>query len=229
MKVYNFANLQKIKIAAELTIENKFLTIVLGGPGLGKTFSLNYLLRKTENTFLIEVTPQDKRAYVEPWRRLARQVVGEEIYHSKCARLNFSDLIDFIIIALNSKKTNSLVLIDEAGSMSYPVLRNFRSMVDRTRKSTGYMISGPEYFRDNLNTWIEAKIQGMNELESRIDFEVTLNLPTLKEKKFVCINEGITDTEIIKSIAARSNNFRSLFREIYLHKKGIKSRFDSLD
>jgi hypothetical protein len=69
----------------------------------------------------------------------------------------------------------------------------------------------------------------MNELESRIDYEVTLTLPEYDEKKFVCEEEGIEDIKVINKIAKRSNNFRALFREIYLHKKGIKSRFDLSD
>ena len=91
--------------------------------------------------------------------------------------------------------------------MSFPVLRNFRQLVDKTRKSTGYLISGPEYFRDNVKTWIDHGIQGMSELESSIDYEVTLKSPVYDEKKYACTEEGISDIEIINKIAKRADNF----------------------
>jgi hypothetical protein len=227
MKVYDFINFQDVKDACQLTLEHKFLTLLLGGPGLGKTFSMHYLRKKIENTFLIDIRPQDKKAFVNPWKRLARQVLGDEIYDSKCKKLDFSDLTDYIVHGLNSRQASNLVFIDEAGSIGFPVLRNFRSMVDRTRSSTGYIISGPEYFNDNLKTWAEEeKIQGMNELQSRVDYKLTLVKPPFEDKEYACMQEGITDKVTIRKIAARSDNFRTLFREIYFHKHGIKSQFD---
>jgi hypothetical protein len=114
---------------------------------------MNYLRRRNENTFFISIAAKDNRAYVDPWRRLALQVVGEETYYSKCVDLSYGDLIEYLVFGLNSRGTDNLVLVDEAGAMSFPMLRNFRNLVDLTRSSTGYLISGPEYFRDNINIW----------------------------------------------------------------------------
>jgi hypothetical protein len=104
------------------------------------------------------------------------------------------------------------------------MLRNFRSLADRTKKSTGYIISGPDYFIKNLKRWIKDDVPGMKELDTRIDLYVRLTAPEHSEKKFVCEREGISDPSKIREICTRVDNFRDLFREIDFYHKGIEGR-----
>ena len=104
------------------------------------------------------------------------------------------------------------------------MLRHFRSLADRTKMSTGFIFSGPEYFIKKLKSWIKDEVEGMKELDTRIDLFVKLSAPTYKEKKYVCVKEGVIEPNKIREICSNSQNFRDLFREIDFYKKGIQGR-----
>ena len=58
-------------------------------------------------------------------------------------------------------------------------LRNF------TQHKCGIIISGPSYFEDDINSWVESGVRGVEEFNSRISFWVKLIRPTNAEIKAV--------------------------------------------
>lgn len=226
-KVYNTANLQKMIKVCELARDNHWLSIVEGESGYGKSFTYSYFQEKNEESvYLIEMVATDKRKESSIWRRLLLMVLGEDFYYSKCEKASFEELTNYLVFGLTTKK-NSLVIIDEGGFLSIQNLRYFRSLVDRTRDTTGYVISGPGYFVKKLNEWIAENKEGIQELETRIDLIITLTAPTYKEKMFICEKEGVEGKANADAIAKKSSNYRALFREIDFYRKDVKSRYVS--
>ena len=224
--VYDTINLQKVMKICQLTVTHQWLTLLQGESGFGKTLGFKYFALKNKNVFLVQVEAADKRNYIGPWQRLAIQVLGEEFYYKNCEHVKFAHLIDFIIAGLNASPERKLVVIDEGGSLGEAMLRQFRNLTDRTRKTTGWILGGPNYFVDNLNGWIKQKVQGMAELETRIDCICSLMPPDDDDKKFICAQEGVEESAI-PGIVKKSTNFRTLFREINNYKNNIPSRYEN--
>jgi len=101
--------------------------------------------------------------------------------------LDLEDLANQLVSHLNTRKGPNLMILDEAGFLNFNMLRHFRSLAGRTKKTTGYVISGSNYFIKSLKSWIADEISGMKELDTRIDLYVKLLPPSYKEKKFVCL------------------------------------------
>lgn len=206
--------------------KNHWVAVIEGESGYGKTFSYRYINQKFQNVFYVEMTSTDRQSYTSIWKRLALKVLGDEVYNKNCRDVSLATLTDYIVFGLNSKE-NNICILDEGGALSMASLRYFRSLADRTKFSTGYILSGPGYFVKRLNTFIKDQIDGAAELETRIDLIVTLQAPSTKEKQFICSKEGIEKAETVSAIIKKAQNFRSLFREIEFHKVGIQSRYVS--
>jgi hypothetical protein len=219
MKVYNLRNFQTIYNACKLAQDHKMVVLIEGASGLGKSFAFDYYALKNSNVYKDELQSADSPRH--PWERLLVKVQEDNFIKG---RYDLAELSTELVSSLNIKENPNLVILDEAGFLNFRMLRHFRSLRDRTKRSTGYIISGPDYFIDNLKTWIKNKVPGMNELDTRIDIFVKLAVPDHKEKKFVCKKEGIVDPTKIREISSRVDNFRDLFREISFYHQGIEGR-----
>lgn len=219
MKVYNLKNFQTVYNACKLAHDQKMVVLIEGASGLGKSFAFEYYERKNQNVFVDELRGTDSERH--PWERLLIKVKEDNF---KKRLYDMDELSNELVSSLNIKENANLVVLDEAGFLRPKMLKKFRSLVDRTKKTTGYVISGPDYFIKNLKTWIKNEVEGMRELDTRIDIFVKLTLPDYKEKHFICKNEGIDDPTKAREISSRVDNFRDLFREIKFYHNGIEGR-----
>lgn len=225
MKVYNFQNSQTVLRACKMALENKMVVLVEGASGLGKTFAFDYFKKKNPNAnvFVDELRSTDRAKH--PWERILTKLTQDNSYRRKGIRTyDLDDLSSQLVSRLNAAGAPNLVILDEAGFLNFQMLRHFRSLANRTKKSTGYIISGPDYFIKNLKQWVTDQVPGMKELDTRIDLFVKLTAPDYKEKKFVCESEGIANVAKTREISSKVDNFRDLFREIDFYHKGIEGR-----
>lgn len=223
MKVYNFKNSQTILNACKMALEYKMVVLVEGASGLGKTFAFDYFKKKhmNANVFVDELRSTDRAKH--PWVRLLTKLAQDNDKKGFRA-FDLDELGNQLVARLNTTGCSNLVVLDEAGFLNFAMLRHFRSLANRTKKSTGYIISGPDYFIKNLKKWVKDEVEGMKELDTRIDLFVKLTAPDYEEKKFVCNSEGIRDVAKVREICSRVDNFRELFREIDFYHRGIEGR-----
>lgn len=224
-KIHNTHSRQKICAICEITQKYGWLTLLQGESGFGKTFGLKYFALKNNNVYLTEAISTDNKRPMKIWTRVAIQVLGEDFFYKNCAKAKFAELIDFLVAGLNAKPERSIVILDEGGFLNHANLRHLKSLVDRTKQTTGYILSGPEYFVENVKTWIAEKVPQMKELETRIDLIATIAAPAYEEKVNICVAEGL-NLKDAKIIAKKSGELRSLFRNIINHKMGISSRYE---
>lgn len=124
-------------------------------------------------------------------------------------RPSLHTIINEVIDNLNFTEKNLLIL-DEAGKFFTPTMLEYLHEVkDATRKSTGIIMSGPNYYRRKLIKWASTGVDGIPELVSRINYWVTLDKPEAFEIKNICEAYGIIDPEIIREFK-KYNNFRTL-------------------
>lgn len=235
-KVHQTKNLQKIQKICKLTQQYCWLTLLQGESGYGKTFGLKYFALTRGDVYVVDGNSTDNKNPIGLWKRLAIQVLGEDFFSRNCPDATLAEVMEYLVAGLNSKSEPSLVILDEGGFLSLPNLKHMRSLVDRTKSTTGFILSGPEYFIDKVNKMIEEskkenkggkkKInEGVNEVQTRIDIIVTLLAPNYREKCKICASEEIDEKKAIE-IAKKSAEFRSLFRNINLSKVGINSRYE---
>nr|WP_299382184.1 ATP-binding protein [Allomuricauda sp.] len=182
---------------------------LLGYPGAGKTEAFKYYLSRNDNTAYMwfQKTMNPKEFYTK-----LLSVCGYENTSTK--ELSFHTIMEMIALRFRSTKGKQLLIIDEAGKFNSQQLEYIHELRDLTRESLGIILSGPEYFHDNLMKWKSLGLVGIPELESRITSYVWLERPLRREIKAICNHHGILDTRIIKSQFYGIDNFRDLMHEI---------------
>jgi hypothetical protein len=126
---------------------------------------------------------------------------------------NLNNLIKSISFHLSQSKQPNLLIIDEAGKFSAGQLLYLHEIRDNTRNNTGIVLSGPPYFRKNIENWKLAEKQGVPELYRRIQSWIVLEQPTMKEKRAFCAEHGIL-SDLAEEICQESRDFGTLENKI---------------
>lgn len=191
------ANFNTIQSVCNVSRVQHRMSAVIGDTGVGKTTALRHYYRNTENTYLL--TCQMSMRPKHFFEKLAMNI-----------GVNISGTTYDILIRTADelkRRKDPLIIIDEAGRMSARLLNYLHDLWNEIEMNAGVVLAGVGYFKTNLDKAVEKNKVGMPELRSRIGFWTNLELPSRAEIEAVCTHNGLTDKEIIKSIA-KAKDFR---------------------
>ncbi len=177
--------------------KNKTMMGIIGCAGAGKTTALWSYYNSHANTFLVSCNRAMK----------TKQFLGEIL---KSLGINYVasdyEMVKMIIETMN-KKSNPLLIIDEASKLSPNALMYMQDIWDGIEDNAGVILAGVEYLYENLKKNADRNKIGMPEFYSRVSLWQYLQEPTKREIEAVCINNGVTDPNEIKKMY-RLGNFR---------------------
>ena len=188
-------------------LDYKRMIAFIGDSGFGKTKSLEYFSAKKGNDYyvVVEKSMTSRRFYIE-----LLNVLG--ISNSfKGSSLN--NLIKSISFRLNNTKETNLLIMDEAGKFTPNQLLFLHEIRDNTKNNTGIILTGPPYFKKNMENWKLAGKDGIPELYRRIQAWISLPEPTLKEKRAYCAEFGILN-QAADELSAECRDFGTLENKI---------------
>lgn len=188
-------------------IEYKRMIAFIGDSGFGKTKSLEYFMNKNRNVYyvVVEKSMTSRKFYIE-----LLNILG---FTNTFGGSDLNNLIKSISFHLNQSKQPNLLIIDEAGKFSANQLLYLHEIRDNTKNNTGIILCGPPYFKKNMENWKLAEKQGIPELYRRIQSWISLEQPTMKEKKSFCAEHGIL-AELADEICKESKDFGTLENRI---------------
>ena len=199
-------NFLTVKNACNEAREFKKMISVIGYSGAGKTTALQHYYQKNANTYLVTCG-----------RAMRTKQLLSEILKSLGVNYLASDyeMVRMIIDELN-KKESPLLIIDEASKLSANALMYLQDIWDGIEDNGGIVIAGVEYLINNIKKGAEKNKMGMPEFYGRVSKWIYLQLPEKKEVEAICINNGLTDKDLIKSMH-RSGSFRLMRNVINNH------------
>ena len=199
-------NFLTVKNACNEAREFKKMISVIGYSGAGKTTALQHYYQKNANTYLVTCG-----------RAMRTKQLLSEILKSLGVNYLASDyeMVRMIIDELN-KKESPLLIIDEASKLSANALMYLQDIWDGIEDNGGIVIAGVEYLINNIKKGAEKNKMGMPEFYGRVSKWIYLQLPEKKEVEAICINNGLTDKDLIKSMH-RIGSFRLMRNVINNH------------
>jgi len=196
-------NFQTVHKVANDAKRNHKLTCIIGYTGAGKTTALTNYSENNRNVYYLKCIKS-----MRP-KQFFRKLIQE-------MGLSYSgsiyEMIERISEELNSKK-NPLIIIDEAGKLTQTVLMYLHDLRNLTEGSTGMLLAGVEYFKTNLEKWVDRQKEGMPEFYDRIMYWQELKYPTKSEVRAICEAYGINDAEIVGELA-KLRSYRKINNEI---------------
>ncbi len=208
MEIFTTVNFNIIYEICSIAQKKRKMYAIIGYTGAGKTVGLKYYKNKFKNVIYITVRKSmtSKEFYISLLRSIG--------YEGDAINLSLYVIINLIIEKINLAKENCLLIIDEAGKFKPSQLEYVHELRDQTQDKMGIILSGPEYFYDNLLKWKASKVVGIPEVFRRIQmFE---NLPSISftEAKNICLKKGVNDIKIIRKIFKRTDNYSELMNNI---------------
>jgi len=187
---------------------NQKMIAIIGAPGYGKTTALGSFKKEfQENTVIIKA---QKSMSPKIFFSTILNIYGDEKYTST---MNLNRCIYNAAELFNSEQYNKLLIIDEAGKFSPPMLEYMHEFRDLTLFSTGIVLAGVDYFKSNLEHWTEQNRVGIPEVYSRINSWQCLKAPTIREIAAIVKSYGIEDEGFVRA-HRHVNDYRILVNRI---------------
>lgn len=196
IETYNF---QRIVESCSHSRENHRMIGVIGQTGAGKSTALKeYYLSNEQTYYVVCQKSTTSRVFFKQLLREMGVLFTGTLY----------EMIERISDELN-KQAQPLILIDEAGKLSQTVLEHIHDLRNKTEHTTGIVMAGVEYFKNNLENAVRKNKEGMPEFYDRIAAWIELTTPKKNEIRLICEVNGITNAELIRKMQ-KSQTFRTL-------------------
>lgn len=193
-KIHQLDNFKFVQQACEDAMINNKMIGILAPPGVGKTFSLKHFVETNNNVFYTELGESVNSR--EMYHRILVSITGRDIRSNDSVAV----LIWKIEKELINKSTKSLIIIDEAGKIDKKRVKYFHELRNLTQYKCGIIISGPNYFEDEIISWVNNNVHGIEEFYSRVSYWVRLIRPTNAEIKAVFKNEELGKNDAEKEL-----------------------------
>lgn len=161
--------------------------VLTGNVGTGKTFALKHYAATHPNTHLVEATPtMTMRSMV---KMLGRVVAGMD--GRGCADERFQAVVDVL------KGTDSLLILDEAETLSSPILHTLRRLRDLT--GVGIVLAGTEH----LHGLIKPEHGAFGQIRSRTGFWPAPVKAITRDDAAALIQGSFVGEEVTDEVVAR--------------------------
>ncbi len=213
--ILSTSNFNTIQALCKEAYKRSKMIGLVGYPGAGKTTALQEFAESTGKAYYVRVTASMSA------RHFYSLILNEMGVESKHQGTSLHDLINNISYRLNYNSLKKLIIIDEAGKFKPKFLEYLHELRDNTMSTTGIIISGPEYFKDNLIKWKTRGVIGIPELYRRINYWEELSLPTKAETRAFCHKFKIDDEGLVEELAKTCENYSEILNsiEVYLKKQ----------
>lgn len=207
--IFEIDNFMTVKKVCTTCQSKQKMMAIIGDPGVGKTVALESFAKQHKNVFYLRVRKSMgvKDFYI--------RLLGSMGYKNTSKEYPRHFIMNKIAGNLNLAN-NNLVIIDEAGKFKPGQLEYVHELRDLTEHTTGIVLAGPEYFKDNLDKWKKDNVTGIPELHRRVFSFVELESPTKREVTHICNHFGINNKRLINRFYKDSENFGSLMNMIEL-------------
>jgi len=118
-----------------------------------------------------------------------------------------------INLRLSNSKEPNLLIIDEAGKFIHNQLLFLHEIRDNTKNNTKIILTGPTYFKKNLDDWKLAGKDRIPELHRRVEAGFPLQEPSLKEKR-ACYSEYGILNQLADELSREWSDFGTLDNKI---------------
>lgn len=206
-KIHQLDNFKFVQQACEDAMINNKMIGIIAPPGVGKTYSIKYFQENNNNVFYTELGESVNSR--EMYSRILNSIIGKDVRWNS----SVNDLIWKIKKELTNMSSKSLIIIDEAGKIDKKRVKYFHELRNLTQYKCGIIICGPNYFEEEIISWINDNLHGVEEFYSRVSYWVTLIRPTNAEIKAVFENEKLgkndAEKELLSNILKTHNEKRS--------------------
>lgn len=174
---------------------------LIGYTGAGKTTALKQFYQANPDVYYVKCKNimNRKQFFSSVLKELGINVGGTVF-----------DMVNRIADEFNAKR-NALLIIDDAGKLSHTLVLDLHDLRDSTSENLGIVLSGCEYFKENLETAVKRDKQGVPEFYSRIVNWQFLSKPSRREIDAIFQANGIEKSEATKQ---RYSNFREVSNAI---------------
>lgn len=193
-KIHQIDNFKFVQRSCEDAMINNKMIGILAPSGVGKTYSLQYFVNNNQNVFCIELSESVNSK--EMYTRILNSIQGKNIRYKE----SVTELIWKIQNELANQSSKSLIIIDEVGKFHKKRVSYFHELRNFTQYRCGIIISGPEYFEEDVIGWINDNIHGVEEFYSRVSYWVKLIRPTNAEIRAVFKNEDLGKNDAEKEL-----------------------------
>ena len=174
-----------------------------GFTGSGKTHALRMYARKNASAYYILADAEmNKKRFLSAILRAIR--VKADDWGG-----NSSEMIETICRKL-SAESRPVLIIDDAGKLSDPLIRMIQIIYDRTEGRAGIVIAGTEYLRTMVDKKARRNTMGYREFRRRIAWWERMEEPTKNDIREVCKVNGVTDPEAISFFQKAIADFGTL-------------------
>ena len=187
-KIVETANYQRIKGAMLKAANHGDLNALCGDTGTGKTKAAKTLsaIIPNANYVLSDVT-MTKATFLQS----ILKGLTPQYYNYRGLQSQMSAVCD-----LMSQKTNSVLIIDDAGKLKENILSLVQVIFDRTKGSAGVLMLGTEGLYQKIAQHSGSNKHFMRELNARLTWGF-LDYVKPNEVHNICIENGITDESAI--------------------------------
>lgn len=200
-KLIKTANFNTVINLCKDAAKRHYLYGLVGCTGAGKTTALKQYYASNPNVFYVECKNimNRKHFFGAILKELGINFIGT-VY----------DMVNRIEEEFKSIE-NPLLIIDEAGKLSHTLILDLHDLRNATMNNLGIILSGCEYFKENLEKGVQKDKQGVPEFYSRIISWQILASPRKKEVEAICEVNGICYDDM-----ERRNypNFRDIFNDV---------------
>ena len=126
-------------------------------PNIGKTFTARHYVKTHANAVYIDCSQ------VKTKLKLVRKIAGEFGVDSKG---RYSDIYDDLVYYIRGID-NPLIILDEAGDLSYEAFLELKALWNATERCCGWYMMGADGLKEKINRSIECKKVGYTEMLSR--------------------------------------------------------------
>lgn len=216
---YNFKKVQAVCTDALI---NRRMIGISGQPGYGKTVALTHFFGSNPNVYLMTVKPsmKAKNFWISLYQSFQYENPELEERHNLHDHRSIYYVLRKACDFLNSKG-QCLLIIDEAGKFSPKMLEYLHELRDETKETTGIVLSGPDYFKNNLFKWVQDQKIGMPEVWRRINYWEHLQAPSKNEIKSFLEHYNIVDADFSKRLYVECPDFSSIQNTILAYKHSL--------